>query len=145
MAIPAFQGREHTPRAFGVAFQDFTRRPYMYTTISREAIHIEVQTAMQTSAPGTGVYIQIHIKDANQTTEQLFNPDTSITITIYNPSGVAVVTDGAMTNESLGTYGYNYQTTTGSPVGLYTAKFKAVNGSVTGLTHPIGVFLLRAE
>jgi uncharacterized protein YfaS (alpha-2-macroglobulin family) len=52
---------------------------------------------------------------------------TSMTITITNPAGSAVVSAIAMTNDGTGLYHYDYQT--GTSLGIYNVKYIATDGS----------------
>ena len=61
----------------------------------------------------------------------LVDPSTSTKITIKDPSGVAVVTDQAMTRKSLGVYSYDYTPVVGAEVGWYTARVTVVYGTRT--------------
>jgi uncharacterized protein YfaS (alpha-2-macroglobulin family) len=64
------------------------------------------------------------------------DPDTSIKITITNPSGTAEITSQDMTKDETGVYYYIWQSNTDDPVGTYTVKVVAVDGSYTGIVAP---------
>jgi hypothetical protein len=57
----------------------------------------------------------------------LTDPATSMKITITDPSGVAAVSDTAMTKDSTGAYHYNY--TPATLAGIYTVTYVATNGT----------------
>lgn len=73
---------------------------------------------------GETVVLSIVIKNAAGT---LTSPATSTKITITSPTGTALVTDVAMTEDSVGNFHYDFL----SPAvnGTYTAKFVATDAS----------------
>ena len=78
-------------------------------------------------AQGQSVNIVVEIADV-ELTSVLVNPTSVPVISVYNPSGTALVTEATMTNISTGKYSYSLQTTTSNPVGDYTATVMAVTG-----------------
>lgn len=58
------------------------------------------------------------------------DPVTSLTISIYLPSGVVDVNAADMLpgKEAIGKYAYNYQTS-GKPAGIYRVMYKATDGT----------------
>ncbi|MFA5377314.1 MAG: hypothetical protein WC455_16305 [Dehalococcoidia bacterium] len=60
--------------------------------------------------------------------DALVNP-TGVTITITSPTGVVVVNDVAMTNDSTGIYTYLFRTTISTTNGQYTEKVTATDGA----------------
>jgi uncharacterized protein YfaS (alpha-2-macroglobulin family) len=61
----------------------------------------------------------------------LTNPATSMKIQVTEPSGIIVVTDTAMTNDTTGTYHYDFVPTVSSQLGLYKVRYTAVDGTRT--------------
>jgi len=59
----------------------------------------------------------------------LTDPITSMTITITNPSGTAVVTAAAMTKDSTGVYHYDYQPAVDAVLGVYRIRYTATDGA----------------
>ena len=63
---------------------------------------------------GEAVDIYAEIRDNNNA---LVAPATSVTVTITDPTGTVVVTDGAMSTSSTGIYDYYYITTVDTKYG----------------------------
>lgn len=61
----------------------------------------------------------------------------SVTITITDPDGTAVVEDAAMTLVSGTTYKYVFQSSTSGTAGRYTAVITAVAGSYTAMAPQV--------
>ena len=72
------------------------------------------------------VICSITVKDSSG---NLQNAATSMTISIRDSLNKVVVDAVAMTNDSTGTYHYDYTTTSTSYQGLYTIKYKATDGT----------------
>ena len=69
---------------------------------------------------------------------------TTCTVTIKNPSGTAVITDQAMTDQGSGLHDYSWQSVSAThPVGRYTYLVKATNGSYSNTAK--GYFYLEAQ
>ena len=79
---------------------------------------------MTTHIRGRTVICRAIVKDENG---NLYNPQTSMKITITDPHGVAVVDKVDMTEVSTGIYTYDFQTTKDHIVGTYTCLYVAVN------------------
>ena len=56
-------------------------------------------------------------------------PDTSMVINVYNPSGVALVTAGTMTEDSTGSHHYDYTLASDADYGLYRWQAVGTHGS----------------
>jgi hypothetical protein len=93
-------------------------------------------------AVGQAVTVVAHIQDIMTTLGQRYNfdPDTTPQITIYNPDGSVAVATTDMNFVAVGYYNYQHQTLVTDQLGVYTAVFKAVNGTMTGTTAPLSVF-----
>ena len=74
----------------------------------------------------------------------LYDPDTSILITITAPSGVDVVTAQAMTKDSTGIYHYNWLSPSDAETGTYTRKYVTVD-TLAGTSIQYGSFVLAAR
>jgi len=72
----------------------------------------------------------------------LLNTTEVPTVSIFNPSGIAIVTDGVMSNISTGIYAFYHQTDTGDPLGQYTGTFNAVNLTEAARLEKVGIFTL---
>lgn len=70
---------------------------------------------------GQSVQTEIEVISGD-TAPVLLTPSLSPVISIFNPSGTALVTDAAMTNISTGRFKYLYQTLANSSVGIYTGN-----------------------
>jgi uncharacterized protein YfaS (alpha-2-macroglobulin family) len=91
---------------------------------------------------GTEVYIQVQLNDLSSTTRPLYDPVTSVTMTLTNPSGTVVLNNVAMTKLSTGIYFYRYQTSTSDPLGRWTVKFVGNDGAATHRSHNLEAFTL---
>lgn len=97
---------------------------------------------------GQAVAIIIDIKDIMTTVGERFdfNPATTPQIEIYDTVGVIKV---AFTNMNFmgatGYYIYQHQTLSADVKGVYTARFKAINGTMTMLTDKMAVFEVTAQ
>lgn len=97
---------------------------------------------------GQAVNIVINIQDIMSTVGARYNfdPDTTPQIEIYNPDGsVAVVLTNMNFLSITGMYGYQHQTDDESQQGAYTARFTAVNGTMTMLTDKIHIFTVTEQ
>ena len=79
-------------------------------------------------AQGQSVQIVVEITDV-QLTSVLVNLTSAPVISVYDPSGTALVTEAVMSNIITGKYGYSLQTTAANPVGDYTATVMAFTGT----------------
>ena len=93
---------------------------------------------------GTEILLECETRDGKQETLPLGNPNVGVTLKLYNPSNAIIVNGENMTNLSTGRWRYAYQTTAGSPVGVWTAIFTAQDGSTIVPTAKIEVFELIA-
>jgi uncharacterized protein YfaS (alpha-2-macroglobulin family) len=91
---------------------------------------------------GTEVYIQVQLNDLSQASRPLYDPATSVTMILKNPSGSTILNNVAMTRLSTGIYYYRYQTSTGSPLGRWTVSFTGNDGAATHKSHNLEAFEL---
>lgn len=77
---------------------------------------------------------------STQLVASLYDPLYTPLITLYNPSGTALVTDADMTKLSTGLYLYRYQTGMASPLGIYTVSVKAIDTGQVAITEQRSVF-----
>ena len=96
---------------------------------------------------GQAVTLLCSIQDIMTTPGQRFqfNPGTTPQIEIYNPGGTTKVVFTNMNFVSTGVYNYQHQTLAADEKGVYTARFKAVNGTMTGITDKVNVFKVTAQ
>lgn len=72
-------------------------------------------------------------------------PEDTVTITLVNPSGVAIVNNVLMSPLDDGVYFFKYQTTDPTDVaGLWTAQVQVTTSSGTDKSLPVVAFLLKA-
>ena len=83
---------------------------------------------MDTFQRGETVICSLQVKNSAGT---LVNPDTSTKVTITDPNGSAVVGGTAMTNDSTGNYHYDYTSGGAATLGVYSAKFEAIDSGRT--------------
>ncbi len=57
------------------------------------------------------------------------DPDTSVTVTVTNPSGTKVVDGQTMTKGAVGSYTYDYTVAADAAEGLYEFRVRATDGS----------------
>jgi len=69
--------------------------------------------------------------DTRNAAGDLYDPDTSFTVSVYNSAGTAVLTDEVMTKESTGVYYYNLPTTGSFATGAYRVVYTIVNAGLT--------------
>ena len=95
---------------------------------------IAMQRGFKKIARGQAITIHAYIEDIMTTPGLRFpmDPTSLPTVTLYNPDGTLYLAESNMTKVSIGVYEYRLQTTVNDQVGLYSAKFKAVNGTMTG-------------
>lgn len=127
----AFQGMNRFVGIRNVQVKPFIR---IVTLVHRNHL-------MEEHKPGDAVVISVYIFDPTQIPETLFTPD-SVKLTLYNPDETVRVNDQALTEVSTGFLSYIHQTSTGDPLGVYTARFVAQNFGTTGITLRQEVFKL---
>lgn len=107
-----------------------------------------IQREFKKVEAGQAVAFQVNIQDLTTSLGQRFNfdPATTPQVEIYNPNGSTKV---AFTNMSFfgltGYYTYQHQTLINDAIGIYTARFKAINGSMTSLTDKIAMFEVTSQ
>ncbi len=92
---------------------------------------------------GQAVALIINLQDIMTSPGQRFNFDvtTQPQIEIYNPDNTTKVAFVNMNHiGQVGYYNYQHQTLTTDFTGIYTARFKSVNGTMTCLTDKMVVF-----
>lgn len=94
---------------------------------------------------GSEVVILAEVTDMILDPPALFSPNLGVRVTLHPPSGASPVIDQPMTEVSTGRYCYQYQTTDGSPVGVWTSHFRALHNSTVSITPKAGSFLLVTE
>lgn len=137
------------PVAYGIAFQNIQNHsPLIYDIVCHASIQIEsVLHPMRKVAIGNEVYFQVHIRDATQFPQLLFNPVTGVWINLYTPDGTLEVVLDDMTNEAVGIYSYKYQTnviTSAPHKGVWMMDVVAEDATgVVGTTGPMAAFVLQ--
>lgn len=103
---------------------------------------IIMEREFQRVEAGQAVAILCSIQDIMTTPGQRFQFDPTITpqIIIYNPDNSIRVGWTNMTFVSTGVYIYQYQTLPTDSLGIYTAQFQAIDGSMTGITDNVAIF-----
>ncbi len=96
---------------------------------------------------GQAVNILCSIQDIITTPGQRFqfNPSTIPQVQLYNPDNTIKFAWSNMTFVSTGIYVYQHQTLTTDPIGIYTAQFMAVDGTMTGRTDKRNVFEITSS
>lgn len=94
---------------------------------------------------GSEVAFRYTAYDQRQEPPVLANPAQGVKVTITDPNGVDVISNGAMTNAATGVYTYVAQTTTDAtvwPLGTYLVSFKLQDGSSINMTVVAEAFFL---
>ena len=94
---------------------------------------------------GSNILFDVTTKDRTIEPPALFNPATSVKITLIDPAGTVVIDDVAMSNVSTGLYRYQYQTTGASMLGSWLVWFKATDSAVIVSTPNLLAFTLVAS
>lgn len=68
----------------------------------------------------------------------------TVTVTVRHPNGTAVVDDAAMTELRLGVFTYAHQTSTGDPIGTWTAEVRVVEAGRVSLSLPMSFSVVAA-
>jgi len=76
---------------------------------------------------GEVVPCSVEIRDSGG---DLYDPDTSVKLTITNPSGTDIVDAADMVNDGVGLYHYNWISTTSSATGLYRVVYTSINSTL---------------
>jgi len=108
---------------------------------------IIMEREFQVVEAGQAVTLLASIQDIMTTPGQRFqfNPGTTPQIEIQNPDGTVKVAFANMNFVSTGLYNYQHQTISTDQKGIYTARFKAVNGTMTGLSDKVNVFKVTPQ
>lgn len=92
---------------------------------------------------GSPIFIRTKTYDYRSEPPVLYNPATSVKVTLTDPLGAVQLNDVAMSNVSTGVYKYDsYQTTTGSAKGIWVASIKMTDGAFITITEDADVCLL---
>ncbi len=100
---------------------------------------LSVPQHLQVIAQGQTVVIFAEIVD-DGIVSTLLDPINIPLISIFNPSGTALVTDTAMSYVSLGVYKYEFQTSSLNALGLYTVNVTAVHQSAVARVEGVVAF-----
>lgn len=93
-------------------------------------------------AQGQSVTIIAEIADVT-VTSVLTDPTNVPLVSVFNPSGSALVTDVPMTRLSLGLYTYVMPTTTLNPVGVYTVNVTVVHFTSVARVERVIYFVIK--
>jgi uncharacterized protein YfaS (alpha-2-macroglobulin family) len=93
---------------------------------------------------GSEVFIRAKTYNMKADPPALFDPATSVKLTIYRPDGTKAVDALSMTKESTGVYIYSYQTSVGDATGAYRIEVKTTNGSSIVIQVPAEGYRLVA-
>src|ERR1700675_2858050 len=93
---------------------------------------------------GTEVVVAVDVIDELLAPPALFTPAGGVKTSLHAPDGTTPVTEQAMTATTTGHFTYQYQTATGSPLGVWTLEFKVQHNSSVVLTPIAGGFVLVA-
>jgi len=143
--MPSFAANPTSPSyAFDFNVFDWS---FMVMDIIPTFVKIIMEREFQLVEAGQAVTLLASIQDIMTTVGERFNfdPGTTPQIEIYNPNGTTKVAFANMNFVSTGLYNYQHQTLVTDQIGLYTARFKAVNGTMTGLTDKLLVFEVTAQ
>lgn len=107
--------------------------------------NIDVYPINRIIEQGQAVVVVCRILDTMTTpgAKLLFDPGTTPQIQIFNPDDTTKVALTDMNFVSTGLYNFQHQTLTSDTIGVYTALFTAVDGTMTGLTERYSIFTLK--
>ena len=88
---------------------------------------------------GSTVRLKVNIYDASGA---LYDPDTSVKVSVTDPDGTEKLTATDMTKESTGKYYYDWQTASDYTIGAYKQKVTSVDGSKTSIEIDDAAFIL---
>ena len=94
-------------------------------------------TGLQKIQAGTLVSTRVRLYNASVDPPVLFAPSGGAFVTITDPGGVAVVSNGAMATAATGVYTYTWQSSGAATLGDYVITFKAVDNT-TGIAFEPG-------
>ena len=80
---------------------------------------------------GSEVLIRTWIYNQAAIPPVLFDPDTSVKIKLYDPTGALILNDVTSTKLSTGIYQNVYQTTGASALGIWQVEFTAIHAGNT--------------
>ena len=144
--MPSFATQPPTAPTYAFDFNAFDWS-FLVMDIVPTFNKIIMEREFQLVEAGQAVTLLCNIQDIMTTPGQRFNfnPGTTPQIEIYNPDGTTKVTFANMNFISAGFYNYQHQTLVNDQKGIYLARFKAINGTMTGLTDKIAVFKVEAQ
>jgi len=96
--------------------------------------------AVKTYQPGNAIVLRDQTLDTDVDPPELVDPDT-VTIDLWDPLGVQVVTAQNMTRESMGVYKYIYQSLMADEIGAWTQMITTVRGSFTNRKKSLSFIL----
>ena len=91
---------------------------------------------------GQSVTIMAEVADAGLTSV-LADPTNVPLLSVFNPSGVALVTDTSMTRVSLGLFSYIFPTTASNPIGVYTINVTVVHNTSVARLERVTAFVVK--
>jgi len=100
---------------------------------------------MEQVRAGSEVYIEVSVKDLLQQPPALFDPSGGVQVTLKDPSGAIIVSNGSMSKQSVGVYTYRHQSGINDSLGTWPMEFQAIHGSATHLSMELGAFELVAK
>ena len=108
---------------------------------------IIMEREFQRVEAGQAVALICSIQDIITTPGQRFqfNPSLTPQVIIHNPDNTVKVGTTNMVFVSTGVYIYQHQTLSTDMIGFYTARFSAVDGSMTGITDRVVVFEVTSQ
>lgn len=108
---------------------------------------IIMERGFQLVEAGQAVTLLASIQDIMTTPGEKYqyNPSTTPQVQIFNPDGTEKVAFTNMNFIATGLYNYQHQTLVSDQKGVYTARFKAITGTMTGLTDRLAVFKVTVQ
>lgn len=77
---------------------------------------------------GTTIHLTAEIKDVDG---NYVDPDTSVKVSLIDPTGATELAETSMTKDSVGHYSYDWQSASNDPLGLYSQVTVSVDGGKT--------------
>ena len=144
--MPSFATQPPTAPSYAFQYDAFDWS-FMVMDIVPTFNKVIVEREFQAVEAGQAITLVINIQDIMTTLGQRFNfnPGTTPQVEIYNPDGTTKVAFANMNFVLTGIYNYQHQTVSSDQKGDYLARFKAVNGTMTGLSDKMRVFRVEAQ
>lgn len=83
--------------------------------------------SLTTIRPNSSFKLSVTVKEGD-----VLVTGAQVTVTLYSPSGAAVFTNAELLHEGQGLYVYEAPANSVESVGIYTAEFKSINGTIEG-------------